>query len=98
MDLNENESDQEYSLFQRFSFGSEFSSQNDIDIQSSYSNSNITLLNRKLKCSNNEITESGKTIDTRKNNIVVSNAISLEIKGRKIDEGTQTRRPYSDDE
>ena len=102
MDSKGSESDQEDSLFKKFCFESELSYHQEIDEISSYNNSNNSLfLNKKTNPSNNEITyDLGKTKDT-KNDLVICNEINYEIKGikRKIDEETQTIRPYySDDE
>ena len=102
MDSKGSESEQEDSLFKKFSFESEFSYHQEIDEISSYNNQNNSLfLNKKTNPSNNEITyDLGKTKDT-KNDLVICNEINYEIQGikRKIDEETQTIRPYySDDE
>ena len=102
MDSKGSESDQEDSLFKKFCFESELSYHQEIDEISSYNNSNNSLfLNKKTNPSNNEITyDLGKTKDT-KNDLVICNEINYEIQGikRKIDEETQTIRPYySDDE
>ena len=100
------ESEQEDSLYKKFSFESECSNHAEIDDFSSCGNSNNNLfLNKKTKSSkssNNEIIyDLGKTKDT-KNDLVVCNEIQFEIKGKikgeKIDIGTQTRRPYYYDE
>ena len=100
MDSKGFESEQEDSLlFKKFSPESENFYLQEIDELSSFGNSNNNLfLNKKTKLSNNEITyDLGKTKDT-KNDLVVCNEIQFEIKGRKIDEGTQTLRPYYYDE
>ena len=102
MDSKGSESDQEDSLFKKFCFESELSYHQEIDEISSYNNSNNSLfLNKKTNPSNNEITyDLGKTKDT-KNDLVICNEINYEIQSikRKIDEETQTIRPYySDDE
>ena len=102
MDSKGSESDQEDSLFKKFCFESELSYHQEIDEISSYNNSNNSLfLNKKTNPPNNEITyDLGKTKDT-KNDLVICNEINYEIQGikRKIDEETQTIRPYySDDE
>ena len=103
MDFKGSESEQEYSLFKKYDFESEYSNVQELDEFSDCGNSNNNLfLNKKTKSSNNEITyDLGKTKDT-KNDLVVCNEIQFEIKGKikgeKINIGTQTRRPYYYDE
>jgi hypothetical protein len=104
MDSKGSESEQEESLFKKYCFESEYSYYHqEIDEFFSDNNSNNSLfLNKKIKPENNEITyDLGKTKDT-KNDIVICNEINFEIifeiKVKKIDEGTQTRRPYYYDE
>ena len=108
MDPKGSESEQEDSLFKKFSFESEYSYHQEVDELSSYNNSNNSLfLNKKTKPSINEITyDLGKTKDTKKD-LEICNVISIQIIGRKINEGaqgikidkeTQTIRPYYSDD
>ena len=71
-----------------------FNSYDELDVSSSQNYNNL-FLNKKIKST--EFTyDLGKTKDTKNNTIVICKEIVYEIKGRKIDEGTQTRSIYDE--
>ena len=105
MDNKSYEEGQGDSFFQEYSFDNLFSFPRQ-EMDSSYNqNSSNYFLNKKKKSQIDERNfDMYKTKDTNRNNIVICKEINIIIKGIKrvnivkIDEGTQTRSPYSHDE